>query len=498
MPDIDPSIALSAKAPDPMKSLSGLLDVAKGVQGMQAQRLTMTGQDQQNQSNAISLGEKKAMQQALSDPTQYTGADGSIDWGKTLPLVMKAAPTTGMDVIGKMMNTQQAATTSKQLITNLDSSKRQMLGQVAQSLQGKDPSTINDTFDAIAKQSPELATAIPMIKQVLTHAGDNGGQQGVNTALGHLAQMTMTPSDQQSYNTPTALSISNGIQNSVINTKPGVNGLPIGASIPNSTQTQLVPLSQQQEIGTDLQGNAVVNRKDAMGNVQAPTAMPGSNATPMTAYPAGESADSKKALEDESMVAKNAASQGPQIHDINKTIISEASKGFATGKLGALTQDLASRTGYKFAVGEDATSYNMLGKMLARSAAQAAQSMGPHTNAGLQSATEQNGSMEYTPAAITKIAHLNDALQTGADNYNLGKDAAIKAGGSVFAKRQFDTQWAQNANVDALKLTNALKLGDTAQKDEVIQSLGGRNSDKFNSVVKNVQNLHALTQKGSL
>jgi hypothetical protein len=396
-----------------------------------------------------------------------------------------------------MMGTQQAATTSRQLITNLDASKRQALGQVAQSLQGADPKTIDSTFDAIAKQSPELATALPMVKAVISHARDMGGQKGVDGALGHLAQMTMTPTDQQTYNTPNALSIGNGIQTAALNTKPGVAGIPQGGVIPGSTQTQLVPLGAQQSVGADINGNPLVTSKDAYGNIQAPRTMPGSNAAPQISFPAGESPATKTALEQEHLNAKNVALGAPQLHDINRTIIDEASKGMNTGKLGELTQKVASMTGYTIAPGSS-TDYNLLGKMLERSALTAAQSMGPHTNAGLEAAVRANGSLEYTPQAIKTIARLNDAITTGSEKYAQGLQAAVQNGGSVFAKRQFDQQWSQNASVNALKLLNASKTGDKEALAEVIKAVGGPGSDGAKKLGQQLQNLKSLSTNGSL
>lgn len=490
-------IPLQTVTPDPMKPISGMLNIASTVQGMDAQKLAMTGQDQQNQAQGINLREKQGLQQVLSDPTKWQNQDGSTNYGALIPQVMKVAPTTGMDMIGKIAQTEQAATGSKQAILSLDTSKRQLLGQVAQSLQGSDQKTINNTFDAISKQSPELASALPMVRQVLGHASEMNGQKGVDAALGQLAQLTMTPTDQQAFNTPTALGVSNGIQTGAINTKPGIPGMPQGAILPGSTQTQMVPLGQQQGVGTDINGNSIVTRKDAMGNVQAPSAMPGSQASPQMSYPAGESPQTKAALEQEVMGAKNTALGAQQLHDINRTIVQEAENLKNGGTLGQLTQKLSSATGFNVG-NESATGYNLLGKMLERSALTAAQSQGPHTNAGLEASVRANGSLDYTPDSLKTIARLNDALTTGSEKYAQGMQAAIDNGGSVFAKKKFDQQWSQNADVNALKFLSATKSGDKEAAQEVLKSVGGPGSEGAKKLAKQLQNLQSLTTKGSL
>lgn len=227
--------------PDPMKSLSGMLNMASTVQGMQARNLAMTGQDQQNQSNAITLGERKGMQQVLSDPSQWQNPDGSTDYNRLIPQVMKVAPTTGMDFIGKIAQTEKQATDAKQTIMNLDTSKRNALGQIAQSLQGQPTDTVTSTLDAVAKQSPELGTALPFIKQVISHAAKTGGQPAQDAALGRLAQMSMTPLDQQTYNTPNGVQVQDNQHAYTVNTKPGIAGTPQGAVINGSGATMQPP-----------------------------------------------------------------------------------------------------------------------------------------------------------------------------------------------------------------------------------------------------------------
>jgi hypothetical protein len=166
------------------------------------------------------------------------------------------------------------------------------------------------------------------------------------------------------------------------------------------------------------------------------------------------------------------------MHDINRTIVAEANKGFNTGSLGALTQKIASATGFQLGPNESATDYNVLGKMLERSALAAAQSMGPHTNAGLEAAVRANGSLDYTPAALKKIAYLNDALTTGTELYRQGLERAIQADPTqnVFAKRDFDQQWSKVATPQALRLKNAVDNGDTEEIQAITKEVGGKGS----------------------
>src|SRR5574337_346403 len=134
---IDASIPLGIKPTDPMQPISGMLNIASGVQNMQAQRLQMQGQAQTNANQAIALHERQNLQQALSDPSQYTAPDGTVDFNKALPLILKVAPTTGMDVVKNMMATQQQATQAHASIMNMNEQQRSIIGKVAMSLQGQ-------------------------------------------------------------------------------------------------------------------------------------------------------------------------------------------------------------------------------------------------------------------------------------------------------------------------------------------------------------------------
>jgi hypothetical protein len=177
--------------------------------------------------------------------------------------------------------------------------------------------------------------------------------------------------------------------------------------------------------------------------------------------------------------AQSAANKAPVMHDINRTIIAEASKGLTTGAAGQLLQRVRSATGYVSDKAGDAnaTDYHLLGKMLERSALEAAQAMGPHTNAGLESQLRANGSLEYTPQAIKKIAYLNDAYVSGMEMYRNGLEKAISdSGNNVFAKRAFDQEWAKVATPQVLRFKNAVDNNNDDEIASITKEVGGKGS----------------------
>ncbi len=148
---------------------------------------------------------------------------------------------------------------------------------------------------------------------------------------------------------------------------------------------------------------------------------------------------------------------------------------------------------------QGASDYDILGKMLERSALTASQGMGPQTNAGLEAQIKANGSTAYNPTSLRTIANLNDALVTGSEKYQAGLEKAIASSpNSVFAKRQFDQQWAANADPMALRLVNAAKNHDTAEINDIFRSVGGPRSQGGNALRQKLMNLKALSEQGSI
>ena len=215
--------------------------------------------------------------------------------------------------------------------------------------------------------------------------------------------------------------------------------------------------------------------------------------------PQGESVESGKRYMQERTAAREAANAAPAQHNLNQQIVQEVDKGLNTGKLGELIQKVSSATGFQLGAGQ-ATDYNTLGKMLERSALTAAQGMGPHTNAGLEAQVRANGSLDYTPQAIRKIANLNDAIVTGATLYSAGLENAMTTQGQ-YAKPTFDKAWANAMNpangvdgIQALRLKNAVDNGDSKEIQKLVKEVGGPGSKGANALRAKLAELQKLSQ----
>jgi hypothetical protein len=126
--------------------------------------------------------------------------------------------------------------------------------------------------------------------------------------------------------------------------------------------------------------------------------------------------------------------------------------------------------------------------------------MGPHTNSGLETVKASQGSTSYNPTAIKKITKLVDANVTGTEAYQPGLEKAVANAGNrgVLAIPAYQQAWAQNYDPRIPMMANAKKAGDQAEYNEIIKSLGGKNSATYRELRQKALNLDRLSQTGAL
>ena len=477
---IDASIPLGFQQPQPFQKLGELLNVARGALDYRKAQDTYGADVSQRQAESSLANTNANLASATLQPRidQQVTATKKAQFGLTKDYMDTALQTaTGMVNDPRIANADPNTYDPEKATEAILEAKRQMISK------------------GVPETQAEVAVA-PFVNAV--------HQPGaVQNMLKRTLAAKLSPGEQVGAATASGVPVTNNIQSAVVNTNP-LAQQSVGAAIPGTTQTQLVPLGAQQSVGSDLQGNTIVGAKDAYGNVLPPKALPSSgqaNPPPMMSFPAGESPTTKTALEGEALTAKNVALAAPQLHTNNQGILQEMDNVIATGATGNFVQRVASTLGaLKGATDAEkaASAYDLVGKYLKRNAITAAAVMGPGTNAGLEAAVEANGSTAYNPTAIKTIAKLNDAIVTGSEKYAQGLQAAVQNGGNVFAKRQFDAQWAQNADVNTLKFLNAAKMGDKEETTAIIKSVGGAGSEGAKKLGEKLRNLQALTQRGSL
>lgn len=480
---IDASIALGVQQPNTMQTLSSMIGLKTQLQQQQLQQQSMQSNDMANQQSAIALQERQGVQGVLKNINSYKDIEGNIDFNKLGADVYAVAPTTGSQVMQGVTQAQTAATNAKAAVNGLDADTRSQVGNILYSLKGQDPMVAHNTMEGLKKTYPNLAPAVDFMgkyiigptvkdKSAFDSSLDAAGRF-VQTATAQAPTVAMVPTSAgtQPYNT-NALS-------------PGGQG-PVGE-----------PLTPPNQVASTTSGGA------ALVNPATGTAKPFAQAPGATMdFPAGENKDTQAELQQQRTQSQQVANQAPTLHNINRGIVSLIDTGTTTGKLQQLGTQVSSAFGGKFEFGDDtASNYNTLGKLLERSALTASQGMGPHTNAGLEAQVRANGSTDYTPQALRKIATLNDALTTGTSLYQNGLENTIKGqGGSVFAKRQFDQQWANTMNptngvdgVQALRLKNAVDNGDQVEKASILKEVGGSGSKGAQVLLQKLRSLQQLS-----
>ena len=483
-----------------MANLSSLMGVRTQMQQLQNMQTSNEGGQMQNQGNAISLRERQAVSPFLSDSTNYTDANGNLDYAKASKL-FRLAPTTGSDYMKALDAHQQQRTQAQSELGKLDDESRGragnfIAGMTSPELQPPDAQTAVKSMRASLGNFPGMERVLPFFEDGIGKAYASKDPQKIAQALGGISRQVLPQPTQQDMSTPNGVNVSDGQTSSVVSTKPGTTTAQ-GTSLPGTKQTLKVGPIQQEEVQSDAQGNRYIVQRGANGAILNTRPVPGaSNSEQPSAgpvnLPPNETAQTRDDLQSQRTAASQAVLQAPNMHNLNRQVMAEVDKGVTTGTLGSLIQRARSATGF-YAGSEGATDYNTLGKLLERSASVQAQAMGPHTNAGLDSAMRQNGTTDYSPGALRKIAGLNDALTTGATLYQKGLEKAIASNpNGVFAKRQFDQTWGNTFDVNAMRLRNAVDNHDTQEIQAINKEVGGPNSKGAIELHQKLMAIHRL------
>ena len=157
--------------------------------------------------------------------------------------------------------------------------------------------------------------------------------------------------------------------------------------------------------------------------------------------------------------------------------------------VGALTGGYA---GLPF-TSDNATNLNQLGHYMSLQTASLAQNAGlGGTDAGRAIAGEMAGTTSWTAPAIKQTARVNRALTTATDLFNQGAQAAFNKSKDPFAVRDFQNKWAQTADINAIRLFDAMRNNDKDAIREVVTAVGGPKSEGYKRLVQNINQMDKL------
>lgn len=446
------------------------------------------------------MSERQLLQQTMRDGKDPDGnslknPDGSFNTTAFTAFANKSLPLTGQGVVQNVVKTQGDQLGVQKAALGLTGDERNLVSNAFQSAAAsEDPlGAATSGLAQLGAMSPQMAAFVKAQAPFVPHLQAMSPQQQ-KQALVTAAQQYAPPEATRTATAPqmgTTTGPNGGVQ--AVQTNP-LSAVPMGAVGPETAQG--IPLGERSTVGVNplTNGPTVIN-KNGQGQVTGITNAP----TQGVYVPQPGDAQALPGLSAEREAARGAYASAAAAHTNNQLVLQNIDNVAATGQLGLKARNLLSAFGVN-PNSDAATAYDLVGKGLERSALQAAQSMGPNTNAGLDAQIKANGSLGYTPQAIKEVTKLNDALTTGVQSYQPGLERAIAANPSagVFAKRQFDQQWGANFDPNVFKYYNAIKSGDTAEQQAVVKSLGGLNSKGYNAMMQKAQNLQKLSNSGSL
>lgn len=503
MADFGAPVAAGINVPNPnqtVQTLSGLLGISQQQQSLQQGQQALqvgAGQVQQAQQQQQERQLLQTTMQTGKDPdgNPIKGANGEVDPTALAGFANKYLPLTGQGVQQGIIQTLNNRVQLSDQVRGLGQNYRNDISGIVRSGIGmENPSPIMPALTAYAQQNPDAAPAISRAQALLQHVSPQMPQAQRDQALQHLSmefQPAATTAAQQAPQMATTTGPGGGLQ--AVNVNPN-SATPVGAVGPEVAQG--VPLGDRSNVGVNpLTGGPTVINKNGQGQVTGLTNAP----TQGVYVPQPGDAQALPGLSAEREQARGAYASAGAAHTNNQLVLQNIDNVAATGPLGLKARNLLSAFGVN-SNSDAATAYDLVGKGLERSALQAAQSMGPNTNAGLDAQIKANGSLGYTPGAIKEVTKLNDALTTGVQSYQPGLERAIASNPSagVFAKRQFDQQWGANFDPNVFKYYNAIKAGDTSEQQAIVKQLGGLNSKGYNTMMQKAQNLQKLSNSGSL
>jgi hypothetical protein len=525
-------------------SLGDMVNMASGIQNFQqAQQLNPLALEKAQIENQVlkqKNDERLKLQEFTSNPANWQ-TNGRIDMDKINAAIPKIAPLTGSDVISSLSGLHKSQTEAASAKQALTQTERNIIGNVDHSLglmgvndpkqiikayQGliqnnpDNPSLermINSRIDLLNKAQPGPAItkdlmaesasllSIPQQRQEfapkvgLTNTGGQL-QETITTPMSPTGQapniqmtgrgqpLTMTPGSQfvptgrtDQNNNPTAIQY--GPNGQIL----GEITIPAGVS-PNMMQGAQQPGAMPPQGAMPQQGGGMPQQQ--VGAPQAP-AMP-SNA-PVRMRP-GENADT---LRDAQAIRTRAMASAANVpnQQFNSNQIIKIADDVISGKgAGAIANLTGGYAALPFG-GDNATNLQQLGHYMALQTAELSKSSGlSGTDAANQIAGQIAGTTDWTAPAIKQTARVNRALSTATSLFNQGVENEFAKTKDPFAARDFQNKWGQIADVNAIRLYDAMRNNDKEGMKEVVNAVGGPDSIGYKNLLTKIKFMSTLVK----
>lgn len=396
--------------------------------------------------------------------------------------------------------------------TGAESSRYKLTAEQSQAgrnmLQGlvSDPDVVNGNSDAIisklsSTRQQMIDSGIPVslaeasTARYIALAHDD--PKAVRQLMLNSIQSGVGSTGQAANVQPSGPIVSSGQVSKQINTNPFATG--VGEVIPGTETKQKITPGEQHTVQPPgpLGGPPTVINKDAEGNVtdisNAPVAGQPSPPRGPIFMPPGETPDTLKVVQGIRANANQTASTVPE-QQFNTNQIIHYAENATTGTGAQFLNNLKGQfSGLPFTA-DSATNFNMLGHSIALQTGSLANSAGLNgTNSARSLAEESTSKTDWTKDAIVQSARTMRALSTGANLFNEGIENAVSSG-NPFAARTFQNEWARVADVNAMRLYDAVKNKDADPEGlkATVQSMGGPKGATYQFSLKKIDAMKAL------
>jgi len=219
--------------------------------------------------------------------------------------------------------------------------------------------------------------------------------------------------------------------------------------------------------------------------------MPQSNAPVRLPYENADTINAARLVQSKS----NEAAKNVALTQFNNNQIIKLADQTLTG-VGA--QSIAKLTGGYAAIPfttNEADNLQKLGHFMALETANLATSSGLGTDAARNLAGQVSGDITWTKDAIKSTARINRALSTSTELFNQGLNKSIaNAKNNPLAGREFTNKWSTTADINTIRLMDAVRNKDNDEIKTIVDSLGGLNSKSYQQLLLKAGTLNNLVK----
>jgi len=547
-------LSMNVNYPKPQQtSLGDMLGMASGIQNyQQAQQLNplvlqraQQEVEQARQMNPLALEkaqvenqvirqkneERVKLQEFTSNPDNWQ-TNGRIDMDKINKVIPKIAPLTGSDVITSLSGLHRSQTDADKAKQDLTQSERTIIGNVDHTLglMGEtDPKKVMRAYQGLITNNPDNPALHRMVNariDILKKA--QPGPDITKDLLAESASLLSIPERLSQFAPKASLTPTGSELKETITTPQGITG-----QAPNIRMTgraeplTIAPGSQYVATGrVDQNNNPTAYQYDQsgklLGEVTIPAGvtaqpnpqgaqqgampqqggMPQQNAPQAPVMPSnapvrmrpGETADTLQNAQAIRTRSAAAAADVPNQQFNSNQIIKIADDVISGKGAGAIANLTGGYAALPFG-GDNATNLQQLGHYMALQTAALSRSSGlSGTDAANQIAGQIAGTTDWTAPAIKQTARVNRALSTATSLFNQGVENEFNKTKDPFAARDFQNKWSQIADVNAIRLYDAMKNNDKDGMKEVVNAVGGPDSIGYKNLLNKIKFMGTLVK----